>query len=60
MRKLSLNNNNQFKISNVMKANPSIEEMKSLSSDAINNEANVVVFPKNRKMLLFANIKVAI
>ena len=32
-----------------MKANPSIEEMNSLSSDAINNEANVVVLPKEQE-----------
>lgn len=32
-----------------MKANPSIEEMKSLLSDAINNEANLVVLPKDQE-----------
>ena len=32
-----------------MKAIPSVEEMKSLSSDAINNEANVVVLPKDQE-----------
>jgi RNA polymerase primary sigma factor len=34
---------------NFMKAIPSVEEMKSLSSDAINNEANVVVLPKDQE-----------
>ena len=32
-----------------MKANPSIEEMNSLSSDAINNDANLVVIPKDQE-----------
>lgn len=32
-----------------MKANPSIEEMNSLSSGAINNEANLVVLPKDQE-----------
>lgn len=38
-----------IEIYSFMKANPSIEEMKSLSSDAINNEANVVVLPKDQE-----------
>ena len=32
-----------------MKAIPSVEEMKSLSSDAINNEVNVVVLPPKQE-----------
>lgn len=32
-----------------MKTIPSVEEMKSLSSDSINNEANVVVLPKEQE-----------
>ena len=32
-----------------MKAIPSVEEMKSLSSDAINNEVNVVVLPQQQE-----------
>lgn len=32
-----------------MKTNPSVEEMKTLLSDTINNEANVVVLPKDQE-----------
>lgn len=32
-----------------MKTNPSVEEMKTLLPDAINNEANVVVLPKDQE-----------
>lgn len=35
-----------------MKTNPSVEEMKTLFADAINNEANIVVLPQDQEITL--------